>query len=57
MAELRAVRPLLAAAYGPGSAQVRNLDKGTERLLAQGRRRQRRPAAYRLPQGLTAGTR
>ncbi len=36
MAELRAVRPLLAAAYGPGSAQVRNLDKWTERLLAQG---------------------
>ena len=30
--ELRAVRPLLAAAYGPESAQVRNLDKQAARL-------------------------
>jgi hypothetical protein len=30
--ELRAVRPLLAAAYGPDSAQVRNLDKQAARL-------------------------
>jgi tetratricopeptide (TPR) repeat protein len=32
IAELRAVRPLLAAAYGPDSAQVRNLDKQAVRL-------------------------
>jgi Protein kinase domain len=32
IAELRAVRPLLAAAYGPQSAQVRNLDKQASRL-------------------------
>ena len=32
IAELRAVRPLLAAAYGPDSAQVRNLDKQAARL-------------------------
>jgi hypothetical protein len=32
IAELRAVRPLLAAAYGPRSAQVRNLDKQASRL-------------------------
>jgi serine/threonine protein kinase len=32
IAELRAVRPLLAAAYGPESAQVRNLDKQAIRL-------------------------
>jgi tetratricopeptide (TPR) repeat protein len=32
IAELRAVRPLLAAAYGPDSAQVRNLDKHAGRL-------------------------
>jgi hypothetical protein len=32
IAELRAVRPLLAAAYGPESAQVRNLDKQAARL-------------------------
>jgi hypothetical protein len=31
-AELRAVRPLLAAAYGETSAQVRNLDKQAARL-------------------------
>lgn len=30
--ELRAIRPLLAAAYGPESAQVRNLDKQAARL-------------------------
>jgi serine/threonine protein kinase len=30
--ELQAVRPLLAAAYGPDSAQVRNLDKQAARL-------------------------
>ena len=30
--ELQAVRPLLAAAYGPESAQVRNLDKQAARL-------------------------
>ena len=30
--ELRAVRPLFAAAYGPESAQVRNLDKQAARL-------------------------
>ena len=33
IAELRAVRPLLVAAYGPESAQVRNLDKQAARLL------------------------
>ncbi len=32
IAELRAVRPLVAAAYGPDSAQVRNLDKQAARL-------------------------
>jgi hypothetical protein len=32
IAELRAVRPLFAAAYGPESAQVRNLDKQIARL-------------------------
>ena len=32
IAELRAVRPLLAAAYGSDSAQVRNLDKQAARL-------------------------
>jgi len=32
IAELRAVRPLLAAAYGPESTQVRNLDKQAARL-------------------------
>jgi serine/threonine protein kinase len=32
LAELQAVRPLLAAAYGPGSAQVGNLDKQAARL-------------------------
>lgn len=34
-AELRAVRPLLAAAYGEDSAQVRNLDKQAARLSRQ----------------------
>ena len=33
LAELRAVRPLLAAASGPESPQVRNLDKWAGRLL------------------------
>jgi tetratricopeptide (TPR) repeat protein len=32
LTELRAVRPLLAAVYGPGSAQVGNLDKQAARL-------------------------
>jgi serine/threonine protein kinase len=32
IAELGAIRPLLAAAYGPESAQVRNLDKQAARL-------------------------
>jgi tetratricopeptide (TPR) repeat protein len=32
IAELRAVRPLLAAAYGPNSAQVHNLNKQAARL-------------------------
>jgi serine/threonine protein kinase len=32
IAELQAVRPLFAAAYGPESAQVRNLDKQADRL-------------------------
>lgn len=32
IAELRAVRPLLAAAYGPDSAQVSNLDRQAARL-------------------------
>ena len=32
LAELRAVRPLLASAYGPDSAQVSNLDKQAARL-------------------------
>ena len=34
VAELRAVRPLLAEAFGPGSTQVRNLDKQAARLMA-----------------------
>jgi serine/threonine protein kinase len=32
LAELQAVRPLLAEAFGPGSTQVRNLDKQATRL-------------------------
>ena len=32
LAELRAIRPLLAAAYGPDSAQVVNLDRQAARL-------------------------
>jgi len=32
IAELRAVRPLLATAYGPDLAQVSNLDKQAARL-------------------------
>jgi hypothetical protein len=32
IAELRAIRPLFTAAYGPESAQVRNLDKQATRL-------------------------
>ena len=32
LAELQAVRPLLADAFGPGSVQVRNLDKQAARL-------------------------
>jgi hypothetical protein len=32
LGELRAVRPVLAAAYGPDSAQVKNLDKQAGRL-------------------------
>jgi hypothetical protein len=32
LAELQAVRPLLAEAFGPGSTQVRNLDKQAARL-------------------------
>lgn len=32
VAELRAIRPMLAAAYGEQSAQVRNLDKQATRL-------------------------
>ena len=36
IAELRAVRPLLAAAYGPQSPQVGNLDKLAGRLLNPG---------------------
>jgi hypothetical protein len=36
MAELHAVRPLLAAAYGQDSAQVRNLDNQAARLQAAG---------------------
>lgn len=35
IAELRAVRPLVAAAYGADSAQVRNLDKQAARLERQ----------------------
>jgi hypothetical protein len=34
LTELRAVRPLLAEAFGPGSTQVRNLDKQAARLMA-----------------------
>ena len=34
LAELQAVRPLLAEAFGPGSTQVRNLDKQAARLRA-----------------------
>ncbi len=34
LAELQAVRPLLAEAFGPDSAQVRNLDKQAARLGA-----------------------
>lgn len=34
LAELRSVRPLLLAAYGPDSAQIRNLDKQATRLQA-----------------------
>lgn len=37
IAELQAVRPLLAAAYGPDSAQVRNLDKQAARLQSAAR--------------------
>ena len=37
IAELRAVRPLLAAAYGPDSAQVRNLDKQAARFESASR--------------------
>ncbi len=37
IAELRAVRPLLAAAYGPDSAQVSNLDKQAARLQSGAR--------------------
>ena len=33
LAELRAVRPLLAEAFGPRSTQVRNLDKQAARLM------------------------
>lgn len=36
IAELRAIRPLLVAAYGAGSTQVRNLDKQAARLLDAG---------------------
>jgi hypothetical protein len=32
LAELQAVRPLLAEAFGPDSTQVRNLDKQAARL-------------------------
>ena len=32
LAELQAVRPLLADAFGPDSTQVRNLDKQAARL-------------------------
>ncbi len=32
LGELQAVRPLLAEAFGPGSTQVRNLDKQAARL-------------------------
>ena len=34
LAELQAVRPLLAEAFGPDSTQVRNLDKQAARLRA-----------------------
>lgn len=37
LVELRAVRPLLAAAYGPDSAQVSNLDKQAARLQSAAR--------------------
>ena len=36
IAELRAVRPLLVAAYGEGSAQAGNLDKQARLLNAGG---------------------
>jgi hypothetical protein len=36
-AELQAVRSLLAAAYGPDSAQVSNLDKQAARLQSGAR--------------------
>jgi len=32
LAELQSVRPLLADTFGPGSVQVRNLDKQAARL-------------------------
>jgi predicted negative regulator of RcsB-dependent stress response len=35
LAELEAVRPLLADAFGPESTQVRNLDKQANRLKTQ----------------------
>jgi hypothetical protein len=38
IAELRVVRPALAAAYGPESPQVHNLDKLANRLLNAGTR-------------------
>jgi hypothetical protein len=34
VSELQSVRPLLAAAYGPESAQLRNLDKQAARWQA-----------------------
>jgi hypothetical protein len=37
LAELQAVRSLLAAAYGPDSAQVSNLDKQAARLQSGAR--------------------
>ncbi|MGH3237093.1 MAG: hypothetical protein ACRDOH_28305 [Streptosporangiaceae bacterium] len=36
LAELQAVRPLLADTFGPGSVQVRNLDKQAARLRTLG---------------------
>jgi hypothetical protein len=35
-AELRALRPLVAGAFGANSTQVRNLDKQVRRLRAPG---------------------